>query len=255
MVREIRRERGHSLALLRTMLGASLVASGLLLTAAASAEEAVIPLLSVSGEGIVRSVPDQAQISAGVVTQAPTAGAAMAANGRAMNAVFAAIRKLGVPEKSIQTSGFSVTPQYPPYRQNAAPEESRKIIGYEVQNQVTVILDDVSKVGSALDALVQSGSNQMGQVSFTIRDPKPLLMEARALAVEDARARAQTYAKAAGVSLGRIISIQESGAQQPRPMMMEKVMMASARMADAPTPTAAGEQAVTAHVSISWEVK
>lgn len=128
-------------------------------------------VLSVSGEGEVRAVPDQAQLSVGVMTQAQTAAAALAANSRAMNEVYATIRKTGVPEKSIQTSNFSVSPQYPPYQQDRPAEEARKIVGYVVSNQVSVILDDVSKVGSTLDALVASGSNQINGVSFNIRDP------------------------------------------------------------------------------------
>jgi uncharacterized protein YggE len=209
--------------------------------------------LSVSGEGEVRAVPDQAQLSAGVVTQAKTAEAALSANAKAMNGVFASLRKAGIPEKSIQTSNFSISPQYPPYRQNAEAENERKIIGYEVSNQVTVILDDVSKVGATLDALVASGANSAGGVSFAIRNPTPLMMQARSEAVKDAIAKAQTLAKAAGVSLGPILSISEGGDIRPVPMY-EKAM--SVRMAaPAPTPVAAGEQSVTAHVAITWEIQ
>jgi hypothetical protein len=211
-------------------------------------------ILSVSGEGEIRAVPDQAQLSAGVVTQGKTAAEALAANSTAMTNVFAALKKRGIPDKSITTSNFSISPQYPPYRQDAPQEDRTRIIGYEVSNQVTVIVDDVSKVGVTLDALVNSGANQAGGVSFNIRDPKPLMMQARTQAVKDATARAETLAKAAGVTLGPIISIQEGGYAAPLPMFA-KMAMASNALAAPPPPVAAGEQSVTANVSMVWEIQ
>ena len=225
--------------------------------AVAAAQPAMPPhphILSVSGEGEVRAVPDQAQLSAGVVTQGKTAAQALAANSTAMNSVFAALKKRGVPEKSITTSNFSINPQYPPYRQDAPQEDRTRIIGYEVSNQVTVILDDVSKVGATLDALVASGANQAGGVSFTIRDPKPLMKEAREEAVKEALAKAQTLAKAAGVTLGPIISISEGGGYQPMPVFAGKVMRMDAAAAP-PAPVAPGEQSLSVNVSITWEIQ
>jgi uncharacterized protein YggE len=215
----------------------------------AHADDATPHILTVSGQGEVRAVPDQAQLSAGVVTEGKTAAAALAANSRAMNAVFAAIRKLGVPEKSIQTSNFEITPQYTSDRNDNT--DAQRIVGYQASNQVTVLLDDVSKVGPTLDALVASGANQASSIDFSIRDDKPLLAEAREAAVADAIARAQTYAKAAGVALGSILSIQESGAEAPMLPMM-RVRFAGK---ESSTPVAPGEQDVSANVTITWEIK
>jgi uncharacterized protein YggE len=215
----------------------------------AHADDAAPHILTVSGQGEVRAVPDQAQLSAGVVTEGKTAAAALAANSRAMNAVFAAIRKLGVPEKSIQTSNFEITPQYTSDRNDNT--DAQRIVGYQASNQVTVILDDVSKVGPTLDALVASGANQASSIDFSIRDDKPLLAKAREAAVADAIARAQIYAKAAGVALGPILSIQESGTEAPMLPMM-RVRFAGK---ESSTPVAAGEQDVSANVTITWEIK
>jgi uncharacterized protein len=205
-------------------------------------------LLTVSGVGEVKAVPDQATISAGVVSEAKAAGDALAANSRAMNAVFATLKRFGIPDKSIQTSNFSVTPQYPDY--NA--KEPRRIIGYQVSNTVTVTIDDLAKIGPALDALVSSGANSLGDVAFSIRDPKPLLAQARAAAVKDAVAKAQTLAGAAGVSLGPVIYMGEEGVSAPvRPMYR----MAMAAAPAAPPPVAAGEESLTANVTVSWEIR
>ncbi|HEY0301004.1 MAG TPA: SIMPL domain-containing protein [Rhizomicrobium sp.] len=206
-------------------------------------------IISVSGQGTANGVPDQAQLSAGVATVAKTADAALAENARKMNAVFAALARLGVPDKAIQTSNFSVSPQYENNPRNDG--EPARIVGYQVSNQVDVLLTDTKKLGPAIDALVGAGANQINSVSFTIRDAEALLDKARKAAVADARKRAATYAGAAGVSLGGVISIQENGGfEPPRPMMA----MAGFRDKDS-TPTAAGEQSVTANVSLVFELK
>ncbi|HSZ74053.1 MAG TPA: SIMPL domain-containing protein [Rhizomicrobium sp.] len=232
-------------------IGAAALAGALAMACAAHADPTNLHILTVSGQGEAHGVPDEAQLSAGVVTQAKTAAAALAANSRAMNDVFAAIRKIGVPEKSIRTSNFAVSPQYAPYRSNGADDNAQRIIGYQVSNQVTVILDDVSKVGPTLDALVSSGANQANSIGFGIRDQKPLLEQARADAVKDAMARAQTLARAADVTLGPILSIQEDSGGYERPIMAGKMAFAAA----APSPIAAGEDTINAGVTMSWEIK
>lgn len=226
---------------------------GALFAVAASAAPADQPpprTLTVTGQGQAKAAPDEANFSAGVVSQGATAAQALAANSRAMNAVFATLKKQGVPDKSIQTSNLSVSPQYQICKPNLPCQQ--KIIGYEVSNNVNVMVG-IDKAGTVLDALVSSGSNQMGGISFSIHDPKPLLAQARADAVKDAMDRAELYAKAAGVSLGQIMDIQEGGSQMPRPIYraMEKAVFAAA----AAPPMAGGEETVNASVSITWSLK
>jgi hypothetical protein len=174
----------------------------------------------------------------------------MAQNARQMNAVFAALKKIGVPERKIHTSNFNVTPQYPPY--NANNTGLQQVVGYNVGNQVEVTLDDVKMLGPALDALVTAGANQIDSVSFAIADPKPLLASARADAVADAAERAKTYAKAAGVTLGNIVSISDTDATVPPPMPMLRAMAAEKVQG---TPVAEGEQTVSASVTMVWEIR
>ena len=171
--------------------------------------------MAMTGHGEMRATPDMAQVTAGVTTSAPTAASALAANTARMSVVFAAIKKLGVADKDIQTTNFSVSPQYT----NGGNNEPSRLTGYQVNNEVSVRLEDVTRLGGALDALVSAGANQMNGISFDIRQPAPLLEKARIQAIADARARAQTYAKAAGVTLGAILSISEGGGEDeaPRP--------------------------------------
>ncbi len=203
--------------------------------------------ITVSGEGEASAAPTQANLSAGVSSLAATADAALAQNARNMTAVFATLKRLGVPERSIQTSNFSIQPQYADNPRGNGPG---KITGYLVSNQVDVTLDDTKKLGPALDALVQAGANQINSVSFAIKDQSALQETARKAAIADARRRAETYATAAGVSVGTVLSIQEGGASGPVPMF--RVMAARA---PAGTPIAAGELNVSASVTVTYQLK
>lgn len=200
--------------------------------------------IMMTGHGEVRAVPDQVQVNAGVTSNAATAAAALAANTARMKAVFAALTRLGIPDRNIQTVSFSVSPQYSGGTNNEAP----RLTGYQVNNEVSVRLDDVGKLGVALDALVSAGANQMNGIAYQIKDNAALLAQARADAVADARTRAETYAKAAGVALGPVATISEGGNDGPRPMYRVAAMAA-------PVPVAAGELSVTADVSVTWDLR
>lgn len=213
----------------------------------AAAQNAPPPrIITMSGHGEARAVPDTAMLSAGVSAQAPTAAAALSANTARMQGVMAALKKLGVPEKDIQTSNFSISPQYA-----SGNGQAPRVTGYQANNQVEVRLEDVGKLGATLDALVTAGANQMNGVSFSIRNDTALVAQARAAAVAEARAKAETFAKAAGVGLGSILSIGESGNEGPRPIYAAAPMM----LRDKAVPVALGEQSVNADITIVWEIK
>jgi uncharacterized protein len=239
---------------MRNALAGSFLAAGLVIAALIAGGPAVaagpqLHTITVSGEGEVKGVPDQALLTAGVVTQAATAADALASNRRAMNAVFAELKRQGIPDRALQTSDFNVSPQYAPQREEG--DTRPRIVGYQVSNSVAVTVDDLQKLGPAIDALVASGANSMGGVTFAIRDPKPLLRQAREAAVKDAMDRAQTYAKAAGLVLGRIVNISEGGAQAPHPVFRAMAFDG----ADKATPIAAGEQTVSAQVTVTFEIR
>jgi len=203
--------------------------------------------ITVSGEGEVRAVPDEAHLRAGVVTSARKAAEALAANSHAMNQVFAALKRLGIPETSIQTSDFTVSPQYATDRNG---DSTQAVTGYQVSNEVVVTVDDLSKLGAALDALVGSGANSLGSLDFTIRDPRPLMNQARGAAMKDAAARAGAYAAAGGFRLGPILAVAESGVEMPQPVMARPMM----RMAAA-VPVASGENTLSETVSVTYEIR
>ena len=233
----------------------ALLAAAFLSTAAyippAYAAEPTPRIITVSGTGEVFAKPNIAQIDTGVVTQAPTAAAALAANSKAMNAIFASLATLKIARTDMQTSQFSVQPVYENYDQ-ANPNKVLKIRAYEVTNQLHVTLRVLANVGPTLDKLVSVGSNRIGNISFTIEKPEPLLDKARASAVADALRKAKIYAGAAGVTLGPVQTISESSSGYPPQPMYEMRAMASK---DASTPIAEGEQKLTTNVSVTFAIQ
>src|SRR5258706_9451820 len=135
------------------------------------------------GEATVTAVPDRAIVSGGVISDAATASEALEANAKAMSQVFASLKQLGIPERAIQTTSYSLDPQHPPYNEKTGL--SSKIIGYRVTNEVQIKLDDIGRAGPALDALIESGANESAGVGFSIKDPKTLERQARNEAVRD----------------------------------------------------------------------
>ena len=228
-------------------VSAAILSGVLLLGAGPALADGPSRTITVTGQGQAFGTPDTAVISAGVQTQAKTAAQALAANAKAMNSVFSALKQLGIPDKNIQTSDFSVQPQFTQY----SSTEAQRIVGYQVSNQVTVSVDGTQKVGPAIDALVAAGANQLNNISFSIHNADALMAKARTAAVADATARAQVLTGAAHVKIGPIISIEENNVEGIQPMRM----MAGLMKAPAPTPVAAGQQAIAASVSITWEIQ
>ena len=205
--------------------------------------------LYVSATGHVAQAPDQASVSAGVVTEAPDAGSAMAENARRMNAVFAALKAAGIKDRNIMTSQMSLSPKYN-YQNRKAP----RITGYEVRNTVSAKTGDLGKVGAMLDALVKAGVNTINGVSFSIKNTKSAKDKARLDAIARARTKAEGMAKAAGVRLGKVLEIRESssgGYPRPQPMMMARGMEADM----APTPISAGEQTLSVSINITYALE
>ena len=206
-----------------------------------------VPTLSVTAEGRSLRVPDLAEMSGGVVTAAPTASAAMTENATRMSAVVAAVRRAGIAERDIQTTGISLQPQYR-YDQNQPPV----LTGYQATNTVSLRLRKLADAGRLLDTLVGVGANQLNGPNFRVENSDAALDEARVAAVATARARADLYAKAAGVRIKRILTITESGGYAPPPQPMVQMR---AMKAEADTPVVPGEVALTVMVNVTYEIE
>lgn len=212
-------------------------------------------LLSVSAEGKITRTPDLASFSAGVVSQGKTASEALAANSADMSRVIAALKRAGIADRDIQTSNLSLNPVYQPQRNlpdgTIDPPQPR-IVGYQANNTVNVRQRNLKDFGKVIDTLVTAGANQVNGPSFEVENPDPALDGARTAAMQKARARAELYARAAGLKVSRILSISESGGwSPPQPVMYRMAAMDGAPPAP---PVQAGELQLSVNVTVQFEL-
>ncbi|MEJ0060905.1 MAG: SIMPL domain-containing protein [Terricaulis sp.] len=205
-------------------------------------------ILSISAEGKVEGAPDLGTISLGVMTEAPTAAAALQENANRMTALTRALRAAGLAERDIQTSNLSVNPQYQ-YGENVPP----RITGYQASNNVTAKVRDLSRLGRVVDAAVAAGGNTVNGVSFGFQNPEVSLDAARTDAIAQATRRAELYARALNLRIHRVISVSEGGGYAaPMPM---PVMMMARDSAQASTPVSPGEISTTSSVNVVYELR
>lgn len=204
--------------------------------------------IDVSSEAQVKAVPDIVLVSAGVMTTAPTAAAAMQQNAEAMTSVQSALKTAGVAEKDVQTSGLNLSPQYA-YTDGRAP----RVTGYQAVNNVNVTLRDMKNTGKVIDSLVAEGANQINGPTFSVENPDDILDKARTEAAQKAMKRAQTYAASMGLKVKRLVSLseQQSYDHAPRPMMMKAMAMEGAA---ASTPVSPGQVNLGITVNAKYEL-
>jgi uncharacterized protein YggE len=206
--------------------------------------------ITVSGQGIVQGAPDIATISLGVSSLANTVAEARTQAATAMTAMIDSMKANGVEEKDIQTDQLNISPEYD-------YTDGRQLLrGFRVTNTVTAKLRDIDRTGEVVDEAVEAGGDNttINGIGFSIENPDELKNQAREKAVADARARAETLARASGVTLGNPVTISESSYSPPVYYGRE----AAADSAGAPvpeTPIEAGELDVIVDVSITWEIE
>ncbi|MFB9948007.1 SIMPL domain-containing protein [Rhizobium puerariae] len=211
------------------------------------------PIISVSGEGEASVAPDMAILTLSVVRNGETAEAALSANSTAMKEVLAALKAEGIADRDIQTSNFSIYPQYRHSEPKNGITEPPQIVGYEVANTLTLRVRDLQKLGGLIDRSVKLGVNQGGQIVFTNDKPDEAMTEARKAAVAEALAKAKTLTEAAGVKLGRVLEISEN-AVRPTPQPMMRMAMAKDMAAEA-VPVATGENTYTVMVNVTFALE
>ena len=210
--------------------------------------------ITIDGVGEVTAKPDLAVINSGVTTQGATAREALDANSAAMAELIAELKATGIEARDIQTSGFSVNPNYvyTDERDDNGYSLPPKINGYQVANTVTVTVRALDTLGAILDKSVTIGANTINGVTFAVADPSELYNEARKAAFADAREKAELYATVAGGTLDEINSISESqGFKSPQPVAMY-AMRAEAASAD--VPVEGGELTFSINVNVQWEL-
>lgn len=200
--------------------------------------------ISAQGTGTIAGTPDTLTVTLGVQTQATEAQAALQDNSQRATALIETLKSKGVATEDIRTSELTVDPTW---------EQSGRINGYQVSNQVTATLHDISQAGAVIDAAAAATGDaiRVRQTSFSIADDSDLRAEARSRAVQQAQEQARQMADAAGVTLGKVRSIVEVPQTQgaPNPFMRAP----DVALADA-VPIQAGSQELTVNVAITYDI-
>jgi len=238
---------------MKTAFAAALLLGAVLVPSAALAQQSSITQtiagtrLDINATGEVTRVPDVAVITAGVVSRAPTATAALQDSANRMERVLAALKRAGVEDRDIQTSNVNLNAEYR-YPENQAPQ----LVGYTASNNVTIRFRDIRNTGKILDALVAQGANQINGPSLMVDKPEAALDEARAKAVAIGRARAELYARSLGLRVARVVSVNESGGYYapppPAPPMVAKMEAAETRIEP-------GEQKLQVTLNMTFELQ
>ena len=211
--------------------------------------------MQITGHGEIMAAPDTAFVTSGVTSQGTTAKEALDANNADMKALIDTLKAAGIDAVDIQTSGFSVSPNYvySDARDANGYQLTPKVVGYTVYNGVTVVVRDLASLGSVLDQAVTVGANQISGVTFSVDDPKELYNQARKLAFADARDKAELYAEAAGVELGALALISEitGSSQPPQPYAFK----AEAAMDRSVVPVEVGQLTFSIDVNVNWDLE
>jgi uncharacterized protein YggE len=216
---------------------------------AAPAAQPPIRQINVSGSGKVYVVPDVAYINIGVHTEADTVTEALNQNNQQAQAVADALKAQGVDEKDIQTTAFNVYPQ-----QEYGMDGTIVRRYFSVDNTLYVKVRNLQNLGKLLDTVVRSGANTINGITFDVLNREAAEKEARALAIADARAKAEEIAAEAGLTLGQIQTLNVYASGGAMPYYDAKVGGAMAAPY-AEVPMAAGQLVIMADANITYEIK
>lgn len=209
---------------------------------------------SVVGSGTVYAKADIANIQIGVRTGAKkTAAEATVDSTNKMNDIVTVIKGLGVEEKDIKTSDYNLSPVY-----NYTNDKGQVLVGYEVTQNLTLKIRDLSKIGDVIAKTTEKGANQVGNISFTIDDEYALKNQARELAIGKAKEKAVMIAQQSGMKLGEVKSVYENSDPVVSPIMYSNAKMdsASAVGGGIASPTIqSGQNEIKVEVTLTYEVK
>ena len=206
-------------------------------------------LIRVSGNATVALAADTATLQIGVNTRKSTVQEAQKENAEIMNAVLDALHKVGIEDQDIMTSQFNVSSQYD-YSVGSFGQESRTLY-YEVQNNVSVTIHDLSLIGPALDAAMEAGANTSYGINFSSTQQNEAYQKALTRAVEDAVQKASVLAAAAKVQLGNLVSI--NATQNNSGYGISNVYAYDAKSVARGTVISSGDITVSADVTLEYE--
>lgn len=208
----------------------------------------IAPGVVTIGEATVKVRPDIARLAVGAVAQAATAAEAQAAVAGRIERMLAAAKALGIADKDVETASYHIEPQYAYEEKGGSP----RITGYQAMQMLSLTLRKVDEAGKALDALVRNDGATNASVSFALEDPKAGQAQARKLAVEDALAKADAMARAAGASRGKVLSI---GDQSPVPYFDKRLEFAPTAGPAPDTQVPVGDLEIVVRVQVQFAIE
>jgi uncharacterized protein len=216
------------------------------LTAATTPPVTPGPTINVAGHGQVEGTPDVMTVTMGVQTIDPSAQAALQRNNDRANALVSALKAHGVAAKDIQTVDLNVSPNF---------DKFFHVTGYSASNTVSAKLRDLSKAGSVIDAAALTAGQdvRLQGVSFSIDNTSTLVAKARADAIKDALAQGKQLAAAAGVKLGAIRTIDDTGTLLPGPQFLQGGFSRTAGVPSA-APISPGSQQLSVDVTVVFDI-
>lgn len=205
--------------------------------------------ISVSGQGKIYAKPDVAVLVLGVKSSAVKVSDIVGDNTNKMNKIIADVKALGVDEKDIQTTQYSIVPDY-----NWTEDKGRIFEGYILTQQITVKIRDFDKIGSILDKATAEGANEVGDLQFTIDNPEAVQAQAREKAITQAKEKAQTLAKQSGLKITKLINVSEGYQYAPQPMYGKGGGVAMESVSAAPQ-IEAGQMEIDSTVTLTYRVR
>jgi uncharacterized protein len=203
-----------------------------------------------SGDATVTAKPDRAQVTIGVLSQAPTAQAASAQNATQTTAVVDAVKQALSGNGQLKTTGYSISPDY----QYSKDGNASKVVGYHASNTVLATVDDLSLVGKIIDTATHAGANNINGIAFTLRNDEAVRAQALAEAAAKARASAEAIAKALNLQVLGVLAAEATEAPIVRPLFAQA--RATAQMeAATPTPIETGTLDIHASVVVTLQVQ
>ena len=216
---------------------------------------------SVSGEGKVIAIPDVAQFTFNVITEGgKDVGAIQQENTQKANRAIALLKDSGVEDKDIKTAGYNLQPRYQYFscpvgkNSSAKPCPPPEIVGYSINQTVSVKIRDFEKAGEILSGVVQSGVNSVSELSFAIDDKTEIENQARQEAIANAISKAESIAQAGNFKLGKILSINENSFSAFNRYKTLGIGGSEDFASSAPV-IEPGSQEVSIRVTISYEIR
>jgi uncharacterized protein YggE len=199
--------------------------------------------LSISGTGVVNVKANQATVSLGVYTEDKIASAAIDENAATMTTVIAALKQLGFTDDDMQTTTYTVYPNY--------NYDVRQVVGYQVTNMIQIKIKDLTKVGPTIDAATTAGANRVDSIGFGITDEtaSAMRLQAYSAAIADAKAKSDVLTSGLGIHITGVQSVNES-VYNPPIAYPNYDMTASGSKAS--TPVLSGNLSVTVTLSIVY---